>query len=249
MNKKTHTGTFMKTLLRTLLFTLSALIMSANLLASESTTFASIGQTTKTILINGVAPIYGTMMAGVIGHELGHALLPVLYSEKVGIYISPWCHGHITHPSGNFPKKLLPIVCGLGPISGIAASFSLLKAANIYRAFTNYPFNDPFAKKLKNSIYLGLKSPMVYDENAILTLGATCSILHNATCYSKWPAEKNNITDGQRICEHFKLSKGKAFLARSGMTLGTMAVAGSILKKSYDKSKNFGYYDELRRNK
>lgn len=168
---------------------------------------------------------YLTVLATSIGHELGHASLPYIYKDKFKIMVTPWCTGYVGLVSHKLPKKLLPIVIGLGPIAGIATSFGVLKASNIYHEYKR-------EKDLKKGIYQGLKKRIMNeDQNFGLRLGAFMACGYNALQYSGFKG-----SDGQMICKHFNLSSAKSFCAQSAMTLGALGLVQAGFAEKSKKS-------------
>jgi len=203
--------------------------------------------------------IYGSLLASTIGHELGHAAIPYFYGEKVNIRIRLSTGGSMSYTTNYLPQKLSPVISALGPLTGVATSLGVLKASNIFFEINKKYSEHDSDKTLMQAVTLGIQKPLVNsDQSPSLVLSTlyacngdavqfyNCRYFYKSLNYLGFKKFEIPYSDGQHICDHFSLSKPKAFLLRNAMAAATFGLAWQALGlfQSNKRDNNKFYVDD-----
>ena len=168
--------------------------------------------------LKGIPVAYGMHIASSYGHEIGHAIIPVMYGDKVKIQVRPSGSGSMSIISRsmfsrpNMPHSLRPVMCALGPVGGIATTFAILKGLKAYQAYKDG--EEKTGKSLA--------------QNPFVKLAAEASLFINALNLTRL---QGAYSDGHQITDHFNLRGTRAVLARGSMAATALGISFYILNK------------------
>lgn len=197
-------------------------------------------------IINQHGLAYGTVIASTFGHELGHAAIPLMYGGRVKISVDFKGNGYCAYSyelplsKAKIAHKLSALNSCLGPMAGITTSLGILAASNVY-----YAYNNPYSKhtSTKERIQVGVQRSLINEDQQIgLIAGTMANCLRQANQLKlfKGPIREGHQTfsDGQGICNDFRLSPKKALWASRAMRSIALVPLGYLLKQSYETIRN-----------
>lgn len=172
--------------------------------------------------------LYSIDRMGMLGHELSHALIPIIHGKLIKIHVSPklFGGGNVLHYC--WDRKYNLIITLLGPVGGIVTTVGLLKASNIYN---EYKCNTD--TNLKKAIDFGIRKPAFNElQHPMMTCAAILTIINQAYNFFAF-----NNSDGDKICHYFNLSRSKK-ICSAVMSFTTIITTGYLCDLNREERRN-----------